>query len=103
MTKQMKKISNRKFFSGIKKDELINYFRNKFSISKFREILLFDRTIYSELFQHFHIEEALINESDIYIVLEQKLKDTSWHKLLILIEKTIPKDRLIKILTGIMP
>jgi hypothetical protein len=98
----MKKANNHQFHTSLKKDDLINYVKNELSFKDCIAILMFDENRYCDLFQQLWMEESLINESDIFIVLQQRLKDESRNELIDLIEKNIPHEDLIKILTSIM-
>ena len=98
----MKKINHRQFFSSLERNELISYVRNGLTFEQCITTLLFDKNIYSELFRHLWMEESIINKSDVFIVLHQRLKDASRNELVNLIEKTIPLNRLIEILISIV-
>jgi hypothetical protein len=98
----MKKSNYSKVFSTPDLGRLMHYIKTEVSYQNLRKILLFDSSIYGELFGLLCVEQTLVNKHEEFIVLEQKLMDTSRQELIQLIKKTIPHDRLIEILTFIM-
>ncbi len=98
----MEKSNYSQVFSTLDQSRLMHYIKTELSYQNLRKILLFDSSMYGELFELLCVEQTLVNKHEEFIVLEQKLMDTSRQELIELIEKTIPHERLIEILTFIM-
>lgn len=98
----MEKVNYSQFFSSLNQSRLMHYIKTELSYQNLRKILLFDSGIYGELFQFLRVEQTLVNKHEEFIVLEQKLMDTSREELIQLIKKAIPHERLIEILSFII-